>query len=273
VNATLAPAKIATQQANDATLRNQGAQRISIEQARLKFDQQKSGVTDSGAANPLADAIAQGHITPDRMGYLLARNPDLLQGVLKADPSFDSSKAQSYPAVYKDFTSGKTSVALNAGATALGHLQELSNMNTVQSHIPGTPDYNAYQNKADTVSSELAKFYGDATIPAIAAIKKTLTATLPGNRQAAIKTQAQSMGDKMDAFQQQWENAAPSKAYQAPMPGISAHAQAARQSLAGGNQPSAAAGGAITVTAPNGKAYSFKDQASADAFKQKAGIQ
>jgi hypothetical protein len=32
-------------------------------------------------------------------------------------------------------------------------------------------------------------------------------------------------------------------------------------------------GGGITVTAPNGKSYSFKDQQSADAFKQKAGIQ
>ncbi len=33
-----------------------------------------------------------------------------------------------------------------------------------------------------------------------------------------------------------------------------------------------AGGGAISVSAPNGKTYSFKDQASADAFKQKAGI-
>ena len=36
----------------------------------------------------------------------------------------------------------------------------------------------------------------------------------------------------------------------------------------GGNQPQ----GAITVNAPNGKTYTFKDQQSADAFKQKAGI-
>lgn len=38
------------------------------------------------------------------------------------------------------------------------------------------------------------------------------------------------------------------------------------------SNPQAAPGG-LTVTAPNGKVYSFKDQASADAFKQKAGIQ
>lgn len=209
----------------------QGAQRIGLEAAKLKFQQAQAGVGDNGQPNTLAQAIATGHITPDRMGYLLSKNPGLLQGVMQIDPTFDSSKAQSYPTTYKDFTSGKTSIAINAGGTALSHLHELSEMNTVASHIPGTPDYNAYQNKADTVASELAKFYGDATIPAIASIKKTLTSTLPGNRQAAIETQAQSMGDKLDSFQQQWENAAPSKNYQAPMPGISQKAITARAAL------------------------------------------
>lgn len=42
----------------------------------------------------------------------------------------------------------------------------------------------------------------------------------------------------------------------------------------GSSQPSTAkpSGGAASVTAPNGKTYSFKSQADADAFKQKAGI-
>jgi hypothetical protein len=205
--------------------------RLNVEGARLKFQESQAGISSNGTPNPLSQAIATGHIVPDRMGYLLSKNPGLIQGVMAVDPSFDISKAQTYPTTYKDFTSGKTSVALNSGGTALTHLQELSAMNTDASHIPGTPAYNAYQNKADTVASELAKFYGDATIPAIASIKKTLTATLPGNRQAAIETQAKSMGDKLDAYQQTWENAAPSKAYQAPMPGISPKALAARAAL------------------------------------------
>jgi len=41
--------------------------------------------------------------------------------------------------------------------------------------------------------------------------------------------------------------------------------------LSGGVHPSA--GGGISVTAPNGKVYTFKDQQSADAFKKNAGIQ
>jgi hypothetical protein len=39
------------------------------------------------------------------------------------------------------------------------------------------------------------------------------------------------MGDKLDSFQQQWQNAAPSKAYEAPMPGISPQAIKARAAL------------------------------------------
>jgi hypothetical protein len=179
----------------------------------------------------LVSSIGSGKIAVDRMAYLIARSPKLLQEVTLAFPDFDSSKAAAYPATYKDFTSGKTSVALNAGGTALGHLYELKQLNTPESHIPHTPAWTSYQNKAATVSTELAKFYGDATIPAIENIKSTLTSTLPGNRDAAIRTQAQSMGDKLDAYDQQWKNAAPSSGYEAPLPGISPKAMAARAAL------------------------------------------
>lgn len=180
------------------------------------------------------DAIGTGKIALDRLGYLLARNPDLVTQVTAKYPDFDSSKAAAYPSVYKEFTSTKPGTAgnaLNSGGTALVHLKELSEMNTVASHIPGTPSYNAYNNKVDTVAPELAKFYGDATVPAIDSIKSTLTATLPGNRQRAIETQAKSMGDKFDSYEQTWKNAAPSKAYEAPMPQVNQKAIDARAAL------------------------------------------
>lgn len=258
LQAGMTPAEVVTSQAT-ASQRNETnsfrQQTLGLEAQRTALQQQQMGIGTNGQPSDLAQAIASGHIPLDRMGYLLARNPALISGVMQIDPSFDGSKAQSYPATYKDFTSGKTSIAINSGGTALSHLNELQQMNTVESHIPGTPDYNAYQNKADTVASELAKFYGDATIPAIDAIKKTLTAQLPGNRKAAIQTQAQSMGDKLDSFQQQWQNAAPSKAYEAPMPGISPQAMAARAALdpqykaSGASQPKV---GEVKVF-PNGK--------------------
>ena len=201
--------------------------RLWIEDVRFPEDLIKR----MDAERALVKEIGSGRAAPTRIDMILSRNPRLAAEVSLAFPDLDTSKLASYPTTYKDFTSGKTSVALNAGGTALGHLHELQQLNTPASHIPHTPAWTAYQNKAATVSTELAKFYGDATVPAIENIQNTLTSTLPGNRDAAIRTQAQSMGDKLDSFEQEWKNAAPSKSYEAPMPGISPQAKAARAAL------------------------------------------
>ena len=105
----------------------------------------------------------------------------------------------------------------------------LQSLNTPESRIPGTAAYQAYENQLATIAPELGKFYGNDTIPGIEGYKKTLGAIF--NRGAAIQTQAHSMGVKLDSYQQQWNNAAPSKAYQAPLPGISPAAMAARAAL------------------------------------------
>ena len=73
------------------------------------------------------------------MSYILARKPELVQAVVQKYPDFDGSKAAAYPKVYDEFTStkpGTAGAALNAGGTALQHLKELRDLNTVQSHNP-----------------------------------------------------------------------------------------------------------------------------------------
>jgi|SRR5579884_3992654 hypothetical protein len=177
----------------------------------------------------IVQEIGTGRAAPDRIAYILARNPKLTGELALAFPDLDTSKLMSYVSTYKDFTSGPASVAINAGNTALLHLKELRDLNTDKSRIPGTSDYQKYQNKLDTISSELARFYGNNTVEGIAGYRKTLGATF--NRDAAIVTQAQSMGDKLDAYENQWKNAAPSAAYQAPLPGISEAAKKARAAL------------------------------------------
>jgi hypothetical protein len=234
----MTPAEVVTSQATEAQRQETNSfhrQSLGIESAKLNLQQQQMGVGTNGAPSDLARAIASGHIPLDRMGYLLARNPALISSVMQVDPTFDGSKAQAYPAVYKDFMNTKSGTAggtILTGATAMEHLQELRDLNTPQSHIPGTPDYNAYQNKAETLASELDRLYhGTSTDVSTATIRKTLVATLPWQRDAAIRTQAQSAGDRLDNYEQAWKNAAPSKAYEAPMPMMSAKAMAARASL------------------------------------------
>jgi hypothetical protein len=230
-NATKVPSEI-SKNAGETAQARAGAVRDYAEAAK-DTEEVKTAKGKEAQANDsqLVDSIGSGKTVPERMAYLLARNPQLLDAVTAKYPDFDGAKAESYPTTYKDFTSGKTSVALNSGATALEHLKKLQDLNTVKSHIPGTADYNAYHNQLDTLAPELAKFYGDTTVPAIAALKSTLGATLPGNRQAAITTQAQSMGKKFDNYEQQWRNAAPSASYEALMPGVSDAAKDARAAL------------------------------------------
>lgn len=180
-------------------------------------------------ARAVVDQIGQGRAPLNNPGYLLARKPEILGAVEKAYPGFDAYKVSSYQKAYQDYTSGKVSEALTSGATAFEHLAELQDLNTLGSRVPGTAANQAYQNKVDTVASELARFYGNTTEQGIKSYRDTLNATF--NRGAAITTQAKSMGDRLDNLETQWKNAAPSPAYQAPMPGISQSAKSARGKL------------------------------------------
>ena len=177
----------------------------------------------------LVQMIGTGHFDVDRLGYILAKNPALLAAVSDAYPDWDNSKVKSYAATYKDYTSGKSASQLRAGNVALQHLAELKDLNTLESRVPGTKDYNAFHSKLDTLAAELGSFYGANNIPDIEGYKKTLGATF--NRDEAIRTQAKSMGDRLDEFENTWRTAAPSASYEARMPGISDKGRAARHKL------------------------------------------
>jgi hypothetical protein len=250
----------------------------------------------------LVKMMGTGKMTLTRMEYLASRKPEVLEAVARAYPDFDQSKVAGYVNTYKEFTSSKPSTAggaLNAGGTALKHLSELQQLNTYESRVPGTKDYNAFQNKLDTLTGELATFYQlPKTEKTIQDMRSTLGAFT--NRDAAIAEQVKSMGDKLDSFEQTWANAAPSKAYEAPMPYIDEKAKKARARLdpeyakrlaqeqpqqqtqtspAAQQQqppqspatPSQTAGGGVIVNTPDGP-VSFKTQQLADAFRLKHGL-
>lgn len=178
----------------------------------------------------LVEQIGTGKMPLERYGYILTRNPALMTMVAQAYPDFDGSKVQSYITTVHDFTSGKTAIALNAGATALKHMEELKELNTIESRVPGTKDNKAFENKLNTVVGELVRFY---QMPSTNQSYKEMRGTLGGifNRDAAISSQASSMADKLASYARQWQNAAPSSAYEAPMPHIDERAKSALQKL------------------------------------------
>lgn len=182
----------------------------------------------------LVQSITSGHIVPERLGYMLTRNPGLLAEVTAADPNFDASKAQQYSKVYQEFTSGKRGspgAQINSAGTALKHLSELADLNTAAAVVPGTNAHTAYISKANVVANELAQFYGETTIPGIGTFKDDLMSVRPSNRAKTISTVAESLSDKLDSFIQQWKNAAPSPVYEAKMPYIDREARAAQARL------------------------------------------
>lgn len=227
-----------------------GANKKKIDAETDKLLADKEGQAD------LSDAIGKGQVTADRLGYILARKPEILQNVLAKYPDFDSTKAGDYPKVSAEFKSTKKNTAgyaINAGATAFKHLAELQTLNTNASRIPGTKDAQHFNDKLDTLASELANFYGNNTIPAIDGYKKTLGATF--NRDAAITEQAKSMADKMNSYEHQWYNAAPSAVYQAPIPWMDHDSLAARAQLDPSFKTRVPEGAAGRMKFTNGRTY------------------
>jgi hypothetical protein len=178
----------------------------------------------------------------------------LFQAVERAtNGHYDAAKYNAYNKQLISMTSGPIGDKLNRGNTALGHLNELMQLNTNESHIPHTNDWTKYQNKVDTVASELAAFYGDTTIPAIQHIKETLNSTLPGNREAAIKTQASSMHDRFNSYQKQLDDARPNN-FMRMKKIMSPEGESAYNSIVNGGKPPALPQGAThIVPGPDGK--------------------
>ena len=219
----------------DTQLKLSAVAKNQVEVKKIQADTDKL-LADKTNNDSIVDSMGTGHVAAPNLAYMLRskEGQELIAKVTDKYPDFDSSKAGSYPKEYDDYTSqkkGSAGFAINSGGTAFQHLNELLDLNTAASHIPGTPAYTAYKNKMDTVVSELGQFYGNTTIPGLQDFKDTLSSTLPGNREAAIRTQAKSMGDKMNSYEHGWLNAAPSEFYQAPLPGLSPDALRARTRL------------------------------------------
>jgi hypothetical protein len=228
----------------DIRQKNAAADKDQADALKTKNDAAMEGTLNPAGANDLTGetylnalpvgprnvikAIAEGRETrssrqlQDKNG-----NPSPLAISLhRAYPDLDITNLTAYSKLREKFETGKESIALNGGGTALKHLSELQQLNTNKSRIPGTDDYNAYNNKLDTLAGELLTFYGTPlTNENIAGIKKTLGATF--NRDSAIKTQIGSMGDKLVSYEQTWKNGQPRPSYTPPMPSIDPEAKAA----------------------------------------------
>lgn len=168
---------------------------------------------------------------------MASKNPDvqkLFTYVTAYDPSFDTGNADARVQMRKQFASTKAGDAggqITAGNTAIGHLGELSDIaekmgnykipavnavtNWASKQAGGNTPFVEYNNALGRFVEEATKFYrgvggNEADIQrAISALDANQS---PEQLRAAIRTQAQLMGEKISALQDQWQNVMGEKA-------------------------------------------------------------
>lgn len=136
----------------------------------------------------------------------------------------------------------------------------------LNANMIGTENMARFKTALNTAQTEAAKVLNSSNASGVLSdsARHELQSIIDGNMPyksmvASLDTLRQDMKNRSDAYQQQISD------LQTRIKGGTPS-----QPTSGSGQ---SAGGKIGVQAPNGKTYYFKDQASADAFKQKAGIQ
>jgi hypothetical protein len=211
----------------------------------------------------------------------------VMGGVYQDDPQWNEQRAQ----LRKDFTVGKHSTEINAINTAMGHVGvlgdaidalnngDIKSLNAIGNRLgiefgTKTGDATAMAKMiVHRVGPELSKAYVGAggsagergadeadfnenLAPHILKNNVTGTVTLLRSKIGSLENQwNQNKSDSMPSFQDRF---------------ISPEAQ---QQLSKWSPAKSGNAGGLSLKAPNGKTYNFKDEASRDAFKKAAGIQ
>ena len=277
-------------------------QRLAIANKDLQLKYFQNGFDNSGnpitadTASPVAKQIVAGNIDPATYRAQIRRNPGLMNQVLAIDPNFDETKIDKRFAFNKQLTNmqpsgiGGQSLALN---TLVHHSDLLYDMvdglnngsftpgnqlyNTVKTTFGAAPAPN-FNTVRDFVVSEAAKL-AHGGVPNESDITRSIeslkSASSPAQLKGGIDKILSIAGGKMQAINEQGQESG-----MGPNFNILRKEGAAIVQKHGIDpttlkpvQQGGGAGGGITVQAPNGKTYNFKDQASADKFKKDAGIQ
>ncbi len=233
----------------------------------------------------IVKAIVEGRQSPPSS---MAQKTPYWQGIMQAvnavDPQWSEQRAQ----IRKNFTTGSTANNIGALNTATVHLDTLADAAKEMSNgsfRPGNQVFNAtvkmfggaaptnFEGVKSAVAGEMAAaLKGNATDVEIKNISDSIQAqNSPKQLADYIDTQMHVLNQKLGTYQQRYQQQLPGDTSWSP---VLPQAQAVFQKHGiGGPGASGAQASGFSVTAPNGKIYSFQDQASADAFKKKAGIQ
>ncbi len=176
--------------------------------AKKKIEEQQPVASEADKA--LVTQIGEG-----RSAYPNTRTKEgerLASLVAVAYPDFDEGKAPAWFSARKNFTSGKLGDGLNSSNTALEHMQRAYEHTTVSALL--SEDYNKLKTDTTFITGELGKAVKGGVISEGEAdhIRQALSGGLTvQNRRDRLKEASQLLMDKIDNYQQQFQDAAPTK--------------------------------------------------------------
>lgn len=229
-------------------------------------------------------AIAEGRETFSSLGIRGKDREAMVERVNQYDPEYDQGMAPAKFAVRKDFTSGPTSKNITSINTSIHHVGTLEEMvdalkngdtkavnyiiNKVKTET-GNPNINNLELAKNAVGDELMKAFrgaGASESEAESWRKKFDTSNSPETLKEAGQTAVKLLHGRITEVDNQWKRGMSTEKGYPNL--LSPEAKGVLDKLEGGTKQ----GGDLSVTAPNGKVYHFKDKAQADAFKKAAGL-
>lgn len=229
----------------------------------------------------LVSAVANGQMKIENVvtpRTPLAKRTQFLADVLAQNPQFNAGDFDIEKGVRKKFTSGNVSDQLMAINTAREHIKVLNNLADALDNgdIPalnkigntlgvefGSDKSTNFAIASHAVGSEIARAFDGAGVTQGERkdAQEQINANMSkGQFRGAIKVADALLSGKQKSAKQSYDTGTKG---QPNFGGTQASPQGGGQSQ----------GGSIQVKAPNGKTYTFPDQASADKFKQAANIQ
>jgi hypothetical protein len=211
--------------------------RLAAEKTRLELGALRTGNSNlvgqdylntlPAARQSQVRAIGEGRVATNSRTFSTAQGQALLADVAQSYPGdathagFDQTRAESYAAMRKDFTSGPTSKGINALNTVAEHLHRMYDNAGIWSQVPGLKTLSALtggeaarlNSDKQAVAMELDKAWkggsGVLTEGEAKEWETKLDSWSPPELRANLKEIGELLKGKLGATQNQWENGMP----------------------------------------------------------------
>lgn len=224
-------------------------------------------------------AFGEGRAQVNSRSFATPAGQALLADITAAYPDYDQSKAVTWDKTRNEYMgSGSTAKKAVSYSTSMEHMQDLYDSTTKEGMFnPLSADYQKREAAMGFVANEVGTAIKTGVMSESEGkqITKGLSGAMtPGLNRERVQEVAKLLHDKVDEYQNKFQDAAPSAAVKVPTLMSPKAATAYDYVRSGGkNQSQSNQSNPLQVTDPRGTVHTFLNQADVSTFKAKAGIQ